>query len=116
MGKIETTAGESAWNLRHGAGHIPAKQCLFGCLVDFLPKPDADRAMPKFQGCGNQGFLVGYCLQHGGKWGRDYQVFPFTYFRDFEYDRPRGIRDLIPIITQEIKMTDSEPTIPLRER
>ena len=91
--------GESAWNLRHQAGHFAptwGKSVIpFGCLVEFLPKPDAIRAMPKFEPRSNQGILVGYRLQPGGEWAKDYQVFPLAYFTDYDYDRPRGLRQLI---------------------
>ena len=73
--------GESAWNLRHGSGHFAKHGSLipFGCLVDFLPKPDAVRAMPKFEPRANQGIPVGYRLNPGGKWASDYQIFPLHY-------------------------------------
>ena len=77
LANIEVDAGESAWNLRHGKGHFSADRLPFGCRVNFLPKPNAARAMPKFEPRGCSGILVGYRLQPGGKWARDYQVFPW---------------------------------------
>ena len=37
MANTEVTAGESAWSLRRGMGHFPAKRYPFGRLVDFFP-------------------------------------------------------------------------------
>ena len=87
----------------------------FGCLVEFLPKPDAVKAMPKFEPRANQGILLGYRLQPGGVWARDYQVFPLSYFVDCDYSRPRNLIELLPITTQEVKMI-GEPTFPLKPR
>ena len=76
----------------------------FGCLVEFLPKPDAVQAMPKFEPRANQGILLGYRLQPGGRWAKDYQVFPMSYFADYDYSRPRNLVELLPITTQEVKL------------
>ena len=53
-------------------------------MVTFLPKPETIKAMPKFDPRGNKGILVGYRL-HGGKWARDFLVFPARYFHDYDY-------------------------------
>ena len=56
----------------------------FGYLVDFLPRPGAVWAMPKFEDRANQGILVVYRLPPSGRWARDYVVFPKPYFDDYE--------------------------------
>ena len=104
MDNTEVRDGESAWNLRHGTGHFDKPRLPFGCLVDFLPKPDSVKAMPKFEPRANQGILVGYRLHPGGKWARDYQVFPLHYFAGYDYNRPRNLLELVPVHTQECKL------------
>ena len=71
--------------------------------------------MPKFASRAHQGILVGYRLQVGGVWGKDYQVFPLNYFRDYDYNTPCNMRDLIPITTQECKLTGTL-SFPLKSR
>ena len=107
--------GDSPWNLRHGSGHFVGPRMPFGCLVDFLPKPDSIKAMPKFEPWANQGIPVGYRLQPGGQWAKDFLVFPMRYFDEYDYSRPRHLRELTPITTQEVKLI-GEPTSPLKPR
>ena len=77
----------------------------FGCLVNFLPRPDVVQTMTTFRGRSNQGILVGYRLQPGGRWARDYLVFPFSQFHDYDLNTPRSLHDFVPVITQEAKVT-----------
>ena len=48
---IKVTEGDSPWNKRHRKGNFDKKKLiLVGCIVDYLPKPEVSRAMPKFKG------------------------------------------------------------------
>ena len=71
--------------------------------------------MPKFEPRANQGILVGYRLNPGGRWAKDYQVFPLSYFADYDYNTPRNLNELSPFTTQEVKLT-GEITFPLKPR
>ena len=65
---IKVTEGDSHWNKRHRKGNFDKKKVIpFGCVVDYLPKPEVSRAMPKFDGRACQGVFVGYYLQPGGE-------------------------------------------------
>ena len=92
-----------------------SKLIPFGCLVDFLPRPDTVRAMPKFEPRACQGILVGYRLHPGGTWAKDYHAFPLSYFTDYDFNHPRQWHELFPITTQEVKLS-REFTVPLKAR
>ena len=65
---IKVTNGDSPWNKRHQKGQFDKRKVIpFGCLVDYLPKPEVVRAMPKFEARACQGIFVGYYLQPGGE-------------------------------------------------
>ena len=68
MHNVCITDGDSPWNKRHGAGHFEGPLIPFGTTVDFLPKPEVVKAMPKFEPRANVGILVGYNLQPGAQW------------------------------------------------
>ena len=74
----------------------------FGCLVAYSPKPETIKALPKFAPRGERGVLVGYRLHSGGRWTRDYLVFPVHYFDNYDYARPRNLLELVPVTTQEV--------------
>jgi len=97
--------GESPYAKRHGKGPFTGKLLPFGSLVTFLPRPEALKRQPKFENKGRRGILVGYRLHNGGKWTKDYLVFPLTYFDDYDYHRPRNMLELAPILTQEVEQT-----------
>ena len=113
MDNTEVRDGESAWNLRHGKGHFDKPRLPFGCLVSFLPKPDAVKAQPKFEPRANEGIIVGYSLHNGGIWSKEYQVFPLSYFEDYDYNKPRSMLNMTPIRTQECKLV-GEVKFPLK--
>ena len=71
--------------------------------------------MPKFEARANQGMLGGYRPHPGGRWARGYQVFPLTYFADYNFNTPRRLREHIPITTQKVKLTGGV-AFPLKER
>ena len=80
----------------------PKKGIPFGGAerqVKFLPRPDTVKALPKFAPRGVPGSIVGYRLHNGGKWTRDYLVFPVRYFDGYDYDRPRSLLELVPVTT-----------------
>ena len=58
--------GQSPWLRRFGE-EFKGKRLPFGSLVNFLPKPETLKALPKFEPRGQQGILVGYRLHNGGK-------------------------------------------------
>ena len=116
MDNTEVRDGESAWNGRHLKGHFAGPRLPFGCLVDFLPRPDTVKAMPKFEPRANQGILVGYRLHNGGKWAKDFLVFPLKYFEGYDYARPRNLLELTPITTRECTLAGSKVSFPLKER
>ena len=95
------TNGESPWLRRFGE-EFGGKRLPFGSLVNFLPKPETVKALPKFEPRGQAGILVGYRLHNGGKWTHDYLVFPVRYFDDYDYGRPRTLLELTPVTTQEV--------------
>ena len=107
--------GVSPWDSRHGKGHFVDPRLPFGCMVEFLPSPGAVKSMAKFEPRSNQGILVGYRLHAGGKWTHDYLVFPKSYFDDYDYNRPRNLLELIPIVTQECKLV-GDVSFPLKPR
>ena len=71
--------------------------------------------MPEFKPRDNQGILVGYRLQLGGKWARGYLVFPLSDFADYAFNTPRHLNELIPITTQEVILT-GDISFPLKAR
>jgi len=75
MHNVKVTEGGSPWDLRHGRGNFQGPKYPFGCTVDFLPKPEAVKAMPKFEPRATVGIIVGYYLQPGGEWKGEYMVF-----------------------------------------
>ena len=105
MHNVRVTNGVSPWNSRHQGGHWLKSLIPFGARVDFLPKPDSVKALPKFEPRGQPGILVGYRLHNGGQWAKDYLVFPLSYFREYDYSRPRNLLELIPIVTQECSVS-----------
>ena len=105
MSNVRVVDGESAWNKRHGKGHFGKPLIPFGARVNFLPRPDTVRAMPKFEPRSQPGILVGYRLHRGAIWAKDYLVFPLHYFVDYDYNRPRNLTELVPITTQECSVS-----------
>ena len=102
---IKVTDGDSPWNKRHQKGNFDKKKVIpFGCVVDYLPKPEVSRAMPKFEGRACQGIFVGYYLQPGGAWKGEYLVFPMGMFQDYDYEEPRRLTELHPVRTMEAKL------------
>ena len=87
----------------------------FGSLVTFMPKPDTVKAMPKFSPRGERGIIVGCRLHNGGRWAKDYQVFPIRYFDNYDYSRPRTMLELVPVTTQEVKAVEGEFVFPFKE-
>ena len=94
MHNVRVVNGESPWNSRHQGGHWSKSLIPFGARVDFLPKPDTMKALPKFEPRGQPGILVGYRLHN-------YLISPLSYFGEYDYSRPRNLLELIPIVTQE---------------
>ena len=88
MDNVTITNGDSPWNLRHNKGQFAGPLIPFGCLVDYLPKPEAVKKLPKFEPRGHQGIFVGYTLQPGGEWKSEFMVFPLERFVDYDYARP----------------------------
>ena len=80
MHNVKVTDGDSPWHRRHGKGHFTGPLFPFGCTVDYLPKPEVVKAMPKFDGRGIPGIMVGYYLQPGAEWKGEFQVFPKDKF------------------------------------
>ena len=111
MDNTEIRNGESSWNLRHGEGHFAGKRYPFGCLVGFLPPPKTVQAMPKFEPRANQGILVGYRLHPGGRWAKDFLVFPKSYFEDYDFNRPRNMLELVPIKTRRSRLRGRYPSL-----
>ena len=87
MDNTEVRDGESAWNLRHGAGHFDKPRLPFGCLVDFLPKPDSVKAMPKFEPRANQGIL-GVLPESWGEMGEGLYGVPAALLRGVRLQSP----------------------------
>ena len=82
---IKLTNGDSPWNKRHQKRHFDKHKVIpFGCVVDYLPKPEVVRAMPKFEARACQGIFVGYYLQPGGEWKGEYLVFPSGIIRGLQ--------------------------------
>jgi len=109
MHNVTMVDGDSPWNRRHGKGRFTGPLFPFGCIVDYLPKPEAVKGLPKFDTRASPGILVGYYLQPGGQWKGEFQVFPKDKFEDFDWERPRNLKELIPLRTQEVKLTDDVP-------
>ncbi len=86
----------------------------FGCTVDFMSKPDVVRALPKFATRASVGLLVGYHLQPGGEFKGEYEVFPKERFAEYDFDVPKGLNELRPVRTLEVRRTDREPEFPMR--
>jgi len=109
MHNVMMVDGDSAWNRRHGTGHFEGPKLPFGCTVDYLPKAETVKAMPKFDTRGIPGILVGDYLQPGGIWKGEYQVFPKEMFEHFDWESPRNLKERVPLRTQEVSMTDPTP-------
>ena len=60
LDNVTVTDGDSPWNLRHNKGQFAGPLIPFGCLVDYLPKPETVKQLPKFEPRGHQGIFVGY--------------------------------------------------------
>ena len=74
---VEMIDGDSAWNRRHNKGHQGKRESIpFGALVDFLP----DKTETKWRGHGKfapkavPGVFLGWYLQTGHVWRREYLV------------------------------------------
>ena len=70
--------------------------------------------MAKFEPRAHVGILVGCYLQPGGRWKGEFQVFLRDKFLDFDWERPRNLKELIPIRAHEVKMTDATPQYMLK--
>ncbi len=104
MDNVAVTNGDSPWNLRHGTGQYAGPLIPFGCSVDYLPKPETVKKLPKFEPRGHQGIFLGYYLQPGGQWKHEFLIFPLERFIDYEYARPRKMTELRPRRTMEAKL------------
>jgi len=80
-----------------------------------MPKPEVVKTLPKFDGRSTPGILVGYHLQPGGLWKGEFQVSPKSKFEDFDWERPRNLKELIPIRTLEAELTDKVPQYMMKE-
>ena len=84
--------------------------CPFGCLVDYLPKPEVLRALPKFEPRACQGIFVGHYLQPGGEWKGENVV-----FTDCNFEEPQKLTELHPARTMETKLIGSI-TFPMKAK
>ncbi len=108
------TTVDSPWNLRHGKGQYAGPLIPFGCLVDYLPKPEQVKLLPKFEPRGQQGIFTGYYLQPGGRWKHELLVFPLSRFVDYDFTRPRKLTELRPRRTMEAKL-NGPVAFPMKE-
>jgi hypothetical protein len=115
MDNVAVTNGDSPWNLRHGKGQYAGPLIPFGCLVDYLPKPEQVKLLPKFEPRGQQGIFMGYYLQPGGQWKHELLVFPLSRFTDYDFTRPRKLTELRPRRTMEAKL-NGPVTFPMKEK
>merc|ERR1712051_119338 len=70
-----------------------------------MDRPNHVKSLPKFDGRASVGIFMGYHLQPGGKWSKEYCVFRKRNFEQFDFTKPRGLHELIPVRTQECKVT-----------
>ena len=61
------------------------------------------------------GIFVGYHLQPGGLWKREYLVFPRDRFGDYDFETPRHLNNLVPARVREVKVTDAIPRFMMKE-
>ncbi len=83
--------------------------------MDYLPKPETVKQLPKFEPRGHQGIFMGYYLQPGGQWKHEFMIFPLARFVDYDYARPRNLTELRPRRTQEAKL-NGPLVFPLKEK
>ena len=48
----------------------------FGCLVDYLPKPETVKLLSTFEPRGHLRIFMGYYLQPVGQWKHEFLIFP----------------------------------------
>ena len=82
--------GNSAWNNRHKKGHFGGELIPFGARVDFLPpKHVRKNEMPKFAATAVPGIFLGWMIQPGGHWSKDY-LCAMLQELDGIFDSPAG--------------------------
>ena len=59
------TDGHSAWSKRFAGKHFEGPRLPFGCRVEYLPRPEEVKALPKFETRAQVGIVLGYYLQPG---------------------------------------------------
>ena len=115
MHNVEVTNGDSPWNKRHNKGQFQGPLIPFGSTVDFLPRAETVRALPKFEPRAMVGLFAGYYLQPGGQWKKEMLIFPKDRFDDHDFETPRRLNNLIPARIREVKVTDPIPQFMMKE-
>jgi hypothetical protein len=78
--------GDSAYNKRHGKGHLDQNKLLpFGCFVEFMPSPVAKKC--KQRKLCSPGIVVGYKLMAGGLWDKAYECIALEDFAGKDFHR-----------------------------
>ena len=79
--RINLRDGESMWNVRHQKGHFEGKFIPFGVLVTFKLSPDDTKKLPKFASRSVPGVFLGWKLNPGCVWDKEYYC---ALLKDFD--------------------------------
>ena len=71
----------SSWSKRFEGKHFEGPRLPFGCRVEYLPRPEEVKALPKFEPRAQVGIVVGYYLQPGAIWKGEFMIVPLEWFR-----------------------------------